>query len=344
MKRKAHCIAIAACAFEVQADGFIQLTPAGLFGAKDGRPAGLSGWMLDDAAAARVLARLKARPGRMVIDYEHQTLHTEKNGQKAPAAGWFSGAEVVWRPGEGFFVQPEWTAAAKAHIDAKEYRYLSPVIAYSRQTGEVLDIRMAALTNDPAIEGMQELELLAAAKYCTHQPEEPKMEELLKLFGLQPDASEADAVAALKALQQKRSELQAEITQKDEAIAAAKAATPDDAVEAMKALQAEVAALKSDVRQREVAELVEAALSDGKLLPAQEEWATGLGKSDLAALKSYLETTQPVAALKGNQTKGKQPPGLGADGELTDEALAVCKQMGVDPEEYKKTLAEESRP
>ncbi len=87
----------------------------------------------------------------------------------------------------------------------------------------------------------------------------------------------------------------------------------------------------------EVDNLVDVAMSEGKLLPAQEDWARKLGESDIEALKSYIETAQPVAALKGNQTGGKAPEGEGGDGELSDAELAVCKATGIDVEEYKKT-------
>jgi phage I-like protein len=88
-----------------------------------------------------------------------------------------------------------------------------------------------------------------------------------------------------------------------------------------------------------VDELVEEGLDSGKLHPDQEEWARKYGNNDIAGLKAYLEKTPAIAALKGTQTRGKQPDGGEADGELGAEAIAVCKQMGVEPEEYKKTLA-----
>jgi phage I-like protein len=194
-----NSVAIAACSFEVRADGAIQLTPSGVFGAKDGRPAGLAGWKIDDVIAQRILARLKAKQSRLVIDYEHQTLLSEENGKPAPAAGWFNGSDVEWRSGEGFFVVPEWTAAAKAHIEAKEYLYSSPVLVFNRNTGEVLDIRMSALTNDPAIDGMGELEAIASAKFSLTQEQEPPMDKLMELFGLKPNASQEEAITVLKA-------------------------------------------------------------------------------------------------------------------------------------------------
>ena len=164
------------------------------------------------------------------------------------------------------------------------------------------------------------------------------MEQLLTLFGLKPDATEAEAVAALTQLQTQVTDLKTQLATAQQAVAAAKAETPDTALAAMKGMQSELAALRAQVETREIDELVTAALSAGKLVPAQEEWARNLGKTNLAALKGYIDTAQPIAALKGLQTDGKRfdEPGGSA---LTAEQIAVCTQLRVDPEEYKKTLA-----
>ena len=44
----------------------------------------------DNEHAQQVIDRTKARLGatQLLIDYEHQSTHTETNGQPAPAAGW----------------------------------------------------------------------------------------------------------------------------------------------------------------------------------------------------------------------------------------------------------------
>lgn len=157
-------------------------------------------------------------------------------------------------------------------------------------------------------------------------------QQLIALLGLSAGASEEEVMTALKAVMQKN-------TDADSAIAAAKAETPADTLAAMKAMQTELAELKTKLNDDTVAELVDAALGDGRLLPAQQEWATNLGKSNLASLKGYLDSAAPVAALKGNQTGGKQPAGSEADA-LDSTALAVCRQLNVAPADYQKTLNE----
>jgi len=342
MPRGEHTPRIGACAFELSATAGnqVQLLPDGLFRAEDGRPHGLDGWRLDAGIAAGVIARAAARKRDTVIDYEHQTLY----GGKAPAAGWFH--DLAYRPGEGLFATDvAWTDTARAHIAEREYRYLSAVFTYDPDTGAVLRILHAGLTNDPALDGLQEVELAAAAKYFPE--EEPPMKELLKALGLAEDATETQAVEALKSLQGQVQELQATLAGKDQEIAALKreaAATgPDPAkfapVETVEALKQEIATLKAEQTSREVGELVACALSEGKLLPAQEEWARELGRRDLAALKEYLEKTPAIEALKGGQTGGKAPREGEGEGGLTERQLAICKACGIDPETYAKAAA-----
>ena len=132
-----------------------RLMPAGLFAALDGRPHGLPGWQLNRETALSIIRLAAARVTDYVIDYEHQTLSAAKNGLPAPAAGWFKRLE--WREGDGLYVtDARWTARASAMISGKEYRFISPVFHYDKD-GRVLDVINAALTNNPALDGLTEL-------------------------------------------------------------------------------------------------------------------------------------------------------------------------------------------
>lgn len=373
--RSPSAVAIAACTFAVQAAGAggglmrrVQYFPAGEFRSGDTRPDDVPAWRIDAASAARVIERFNARLARkpLVIDYEHQTLHKEKNGQPAPAAGWPKSLE--WVEGEGLFGMVEMTARAAAAIDGKEYLYFSPVFAYSRADGTVLEILMGALTNDPGIQGMQPLSLMAAATAAflpsLDLPQEPSVNPLLKALlaalGLPETTTEEEATAALTALGplqtlQARANLataactalQLPADATAEAVTAActslrKAtpATPDPAkyvpIEAVTTLQGQVAALTARQHEADVDALVKPALADGRLLPAMESWARDLGKKDMAALTAFLDKAQPIAALTSTQTGGLPPSGTAkGDAQLSAAELAVCTAMGLTPEQYK---------
>jgi len=135
----------AACTVDYVRPNEIQLLPAGYFKAAiDSRPSDVPGghWFIDATIAQNVISKVAARNNKLVIDYEHQTLNSEKNGQPAPAAGWFKHLE--WREGVGLFaIDVQWTDAAKAHIQAGEYRFISAVFPYNNQTGAIDDLYLA---------------------------------------------------------------------------------------------------------------------------------------------------------------------------------------------------------
>lgn len=355
----AACVAIAACAFAaapVDAGAgqvLLQLTPAQDFTPSDGRAMDVPAWRINGAIAERVIAAFNAAQPP-VIDYEHQTLHKEANGQPAPAAGWMHG--LRWVEGQGLFAQVELTERARGLVQAGEYRYFSPVFEYARGSGEVTRILMGALTNHPAIAGMEALSLTAAASARfaplnnTPAPETPTMNELLKkllaTLGLPEDTGEE---AALKALDAMKSQLDAAhqelgLDAKADAPAVAAACarlrasgTADPAqfvpVAAVRELQTQVAALSAQARTRQVDDLIAPALQDGRLLPALETWARDLGATAPAALAAYLDKAQPVAALTGTQTRGRAPQGNNPHG-LSDDEMAVAVACGMTPEVY----------
>lgn len=172
------------------------------------------------------------------------------------------------------------------------------------------------------------------------------LQAVLKALGLNEQTPEPQAVAALNAYLAKAQSnadqvvaLTAEKANKDAQITAltASVATPDPAkfvpVSVVTGMQAQLATLTAQVVGREVEEIVSAALSAGQLLPAQEDWARELGKSNLTALKNFVSTAPKIAALTGSQTGGREPGQSAAAGSATVDAtlLAVCRQMGVDP-------------
>ena len=180
-------------------DGWYQLLPAGYFCARDGRPHDVPGnhWFIDGEIAAQLIARVRQLNQDVLIDYEHQTLNAAKNGQKAPAAGWFNADEMQWRDGAGLFIHPRWTRRAQEHIDALEYRFLSAVFPYNL-AGRPLELRMAALTNDPGVTGMEALAALAAEKFPTHnRPQEDTVPEYLKQLLTRLGVNVADGVTQI---------------------------------------------------------------------------------------------------------------------------------------------------
>ena len=371
----ASAVAIAACTFELvsqepDADGMVmlQVTPDGVFMPSDGRPMeDAPSWRIDAASAQDVIQRFRATKLPPVIDYEHQTLHKEANGQPAPAAAWIR--DLVWKDGRGLYARAELTARARQHIADKEYLYFSPVFEYAKGTGQVLRLLMGALTNNPAIHGMDALSLTAAATAAfvspTHQenPVNPLLKAVLAALGLPESTTEETALTALSAIGSlthvARERTQAAAARKalqlgddatGEAVTAActslrGAGNPDPAkyvpIAVVEELRTSVAALTATQQQGELDKAVSEALADGRLLPAMEAWARDLGKTNFAALTGYLKAAQPIAALAGTQTGGKGPNGDNKDGKhgLTEDEIKVASATGLTPEQFAKAKA-----
>ena len=374
-------LAIAACSFAMQGvsalgeelDGglhLVQFTPAGHFLPSDGRAMEVPSWHINAALAAQVIARHQARANQpVVIDYEHQTLLKEKNGQPAPAAGWLR--ELRWIEGRGLFGAVKWTEQAKAAIASEQYLYFSPVFEFDQRTGDVLAVHMGALTNSPGIHGMEPLSLLAAATAAFIPSQEPTpmnplLLAVLAALGLPNTTDEKGAIAALTAVGpiadlQAKAQAAEQAAQVATAVCSALSLPADAKPEAVTAacsaalagkldptkfvplatvqlMQTEIAALTAKQQLREIDDAIKPALADGRLLPAMETWARELGKSSIAQLTSYLATAQPIAALSGTQTQGVPPTAKG-DAQLSADELSVCTAMGLTPEQYKAGAA-----
>lgn len=311
---------VAALAFELALDdGSVtneaHLLPPGPFRAVDGRPYGAD-WQMDAVVAARVIQRQSLKKTDTLVDYEHQSLRSEANGQPVPAAGWFK--ELEWREGRGLYAANiNWTEQATRMIAAREYRYISAVFTYAPSSGEVLEIISVALTNTPALDGLDALADLARKHSVFSTEEEADMADEKQVAAL---TSERDGLKTqVTSLTAERDGLKTQLATLTAERDAQK--TKLDALEKEKA----DAALASEKAKH--AELLTAALNDGRLTPAQKAWAE---KQSLADLTEYLEATNPLAVLK-KQTDGKD----GGNG-LTQEELEMCKRMGVTPEDFAK--------
>lgn len=291
----------------------IQLLPAGAFRATDGRPDDVDSWQITADLASTLIQAAANRTNPYVIDYEHQTLRAAENGQPAPAAGWLKNLE--WRDSGLWAVGVQWTERARTMIASGEYKFISPVFMYDK-AGRVTRLLHVALTNDPALDGMAAMAALAFNFDPAPQGRPPAKDttmtpEMLKLLGLTETATEAEALEALKALVAKLAEAEG-------GMADLKAKTVP--MTAMQDLQGQVAALSAAALAREIDDLVKPALATGRLLPAMEPWARDLGKTNLAALKAFVDSAQPIAALNGTQSGGTPPAGDGKAALSADQS------------------------
>lgn len=353
-------------------DGWQQLLPLGPFKARDGRPFDVPGghWQLDKSIATTLINRVREMGQDILIDYDHQTLKTDQNGQPAPAAGWYNADEIEWREGAGLFIKPRWTDRAAALVAAKEYRFLSAVFPYDA-LGRPLELRMTAITNDPGVVGMQALAALSAlpaSSLMSTQPgqlatpiKEISMNEhliaLLGKLGIQPGADGqltaeqgTAALAALDTLQasaKKAPELEAALSAEKASLAALKAQPVQQSgqidlaqyvpVATYNALVTQVAALTAQVDTTDAATLIKDARSQGKVVAAEEEYLTAYAaQKGVAALKALLDPRPAIAALAASQTTAVTLPEKKGDAVLSAEDKYAADQLGITHEAFAK--------
>ncbi|CAD7055417.1 hypothetical protein RHAB21_00713 [Pseudorhizobium halotolerans] len=347
------------------ADGsWIQLIPAGTFSGRDGRGPYHSG----DQAGLQQIAALTQRyhgPTDIVIDYEHQSLHADKSGKPAPAAGWIK--EVQARA-DGLYGRVEWTANAAALIKAKEYRYLSPVYFHTKD-GKILALQNAALTNVPNI-NMAEV---SAHTIFQQPPQEENMKKVIAALGLADGAGEDDVLVAINSLLTSSTAIaaaagltkdaksdaiatavqtafadrkkiaiaagQKEDATTDQIVAAFQSAhtssTPDPTkfvpVEQVSAMQADIAALQKQLQDDKAEEAVDEAIRGGKLAPALREWGLSVHRTDPAKFEAFVDKAPVLTAAQ--RTATAQARGGEAASELDEAETAVMRQMGLTKEQ-----------
>lgn len=316
--------------FEGETPAEIQVIPYGLHETPKGS------FVLDDDGAGGIISVFESQKNDMVIDYEHQTLA----GLEAPAAGWIK--RLVNRGADGIWAVVEWTEKAKQYIANREYKYVSPVFLKRISDNRVLRLINVALTNQPNIDGMVPLfNKLDANGYFFEgkNVKEATMKELWKLLGLPEDATEEAAIAAVNKLK-----VPVQIVANKgvlEALGLAETATESEIVGTIMAMKQshakiddvvkELGTLKAGLAAKDAGDAVEAAMKEGKITPAQKDWALDYAKRDLAGFNVFIAKA-PVVVIEGKVVEDGKGPAAGID----DTQAQINKLCGLDEETFKK--------
>jgi len=334
--------------------GRIQLLPFGEFESRDGRPGPGRKWRINDAQGIKIAAALNAIAAQtpIVIDYEHATLIAVPKGEVAPAAGWMN--RFDWLSGQGLFSDVDWTPRAKASIDAKELRYISPVLMSDPDTDEVTGVAFAALTNFPGLLGMDEARVVSAlnafAATLTPPTEKNLMDrnQLIALLGLAATATDADITNAITALRAKPGIPGALITALG-LPATADEASAFNAVTALKTgssqtldvvsqLTTQVAALTTQLNEGKLTALVDGAIAAGKFGPAHRDMLMNQGRTDFAALSAVIDKTAVIPGLLGQAGSSEERDKKDNVTALSANQKLVAKKLGISEDAYLKQL------
>jgi len=93
----------------------------------------------------------------------------------------------------------------------------------------------------------------------------------------------------------------------------------------------QVNSLTAKLNDKEAEDAVEKAVNDGKITPAQKDWASEYAKRDLQGFQVFVSKA-PVVVFQGKVVNEGKP----AEGALNDVQLEINKQCGIDVETFKK--------
>jgi len=305
-------LALATCdralAPEDGAPEWVQLLPEGRMKGRDGREFDL----IDPGAL--VLA-FQSGGIDLPIDYEHANDKPEaKLGGPVPAAGWI---KELRADAGGLWGRVEWTAAARAMITRKEYRYLSPSFLFHPKTRQIVRLKGAGLVHSP------NLHLTALNSQETAMPlpnpQQPNLTAALaKLLGLPEDTPADELLAQLEA------RLKAE---------------PDPAkympVGAVQEMLADRNSERSSVAEGRSQEKVNAALRGGYISNGMRQWALALCASNEAAFDDFMASTGPTFAYLSKPSHATGLPPAAARCNDSEAGAAVCAQLGLKPDALK---------
>jgi phage I-like protein len=341
-----------ACSAELElADGKaptrIKLLPMGTIAMRDGR----GPYRIRDLAHAQEIVAATAAffgSADMPGDRDHQMLHAVKPGVggTAPATAWVKTANLT-AEADGIYANDiSWTAAASAQIEAKEYRYISPLFMARPPAdgGDVIHLKNFALVNIGAID------LPAIAAGLSGEDEDMDLAAIAALLGLGADATADQVAAAIGDLKKPATSsiaiaagltATATVDEIAAAVTTIKAAgAPDPAkfvpIAAFESVTAQIGTLTADRAGREVAAAM--APGVGKVTPAMRPWAIDYFVKDEAGFRSWLAAAPQIVAA-GTVIEERKP------GEkvtsLTAEQVAACAALGMSHEAYLVALNEE---
>lgn len=281
-----------------------------------GRVDSSKGTFFVDAESFQLMTAGIAKRGvDLVVDYEHQTL----GGGEAPAAGWVK----ALRMGEGYIeADVDWTARGSEYLKNREYRYLSPVVTVRKSDGKATGLHSLALTNTPAIENMTAI--VNSENFEGGNNTMDFRNALIRLLNLGQDATDEQIEEAVEA----------RLKGGDEAVVANKAVCELLGLKAgapASDVAAKIQGLQTTIDTRTANDAVELALKDGKITPAQKEWAESYALSDPKGFAAFVQKAPKVVPM-GEVVTGAEVKGTGVD----EDTMKVCKLLGLTKEDLDK--------
>jgi len=269
------------------------------------------------------------RGTELLFDFEHRSLWGD-----TLAAGWSNKAEAR---DDGLYISyPQFTNAAKGLVEDREYRYFSPVYKLNgldkrgNKIGAVLD--SVALTNRPYMDS--EIDHIK-----NDNSEDAKMtypKEIKEKLGLKEDATDEEVETKLNEVVEAAEKIKDEKPdpdKKDGEKKDGKEVSEDAAVANSDLLKRiEVLEKKAEADRKVEAEvLVNGAVVDGKILPADKDVYVNAAIADYVGTKKKLDERKKNTAMPGSvQTPGEKDD-EGRKKNSVDAAAEYFKSQGRVP-------------
>ncbi|MGY3571960.1 phage protease [Vibrio paucivorans] len=246
-------------------------------------------------------------------DVEHATHIKGPQGEYAGAAGWIDALEV--RDGE-IWGHLDWNDRGRWIIEDKDYKYYSPAFLYD-DTGVITKVRSCGFTNDPNLADLPALNHKGGAM--------PIPKAIAVALGVTENADETSAVAAINTMRLAMNsrdtvDLSKYVPRADYQLALNRAETAEQSLSQREGLEAE--------------SLVDKAIEDGKVAPSSRDMylATCRTQEGREQFKQFVGSAQSISEQQAptNHSGGEQ-------GALTDDELAMCRQLNLSEDEFKKS-------
>lgn len=281
-------------------------------------------------SCASVMAAYTEQGNPLAVDYNHAMLLGRGDpADDGSAAAWFKPES---RDGDIWATDVEWTPRATKKLLDREFRFVSP--AFDHDKREITSIINVALTNIPATKNMTPI---VASQIPDLEPEEteiPMLKNLVAMLSLAEKTTEAEALAEISTQKQTLTSLLALTGKEASAEALAVVTVWKDSSAQVEVLSQRIAALETEKKDGEVKAILEKAILEKRVSPAEVEKMSALGKKDFEMFKS-LVAVRPVmlgAAAKENAA-GTLPTVLNA------EEMKIAEMLGQSPEDFAKAKA-----
>lgn len=252
---------------------WIKATPKGPVTTRDGRS-----YTFDPA---RLVARFAADRLQIPVDLDHSTVLLGGRGETPKTVGYSSALEAR---DDGTYVKVQWNAAGLAAFAAGTHRYVSPSMQHDG-AGNVTWLHSVALVSAPALADMPAL--MAAMGLGGGAP--APLAAVAGALNLPATADEAAILAAIGAAVPK--------------------ATHDATLAALAATSEKLNALTATTRRADVERLVDDAMRERKIFPAQRAsyLAMCATEAGVETFRGLMAATAPM--LQPSGLDGRVPPG-----------------------------------